>query len=128
MKKIKSVQEAFALENLDANNITITGVPQRHVEALKALAKLFVVHDHVNPDFNPDYLDYSQNKYETIWELGSPAGVGFSYSVFVNWFTTSHVGARLVSESSESARYIANHPEFSELFKNFMVYDRPEIK
>ncbi len=127
MKKIQSVQEAFEIENLDSNNITITGVPERHVEALKALAKLFVVHDHVNPEFKPDYSDFKQDKYESIFELGSPSGVGFSFYVYVVWLSASNVGARLVSESSEAAQYIATHAEFSELFKKFMVYDR-EVK
>lgn len=124
MKKIKTVQEAFAIENLDANNITIAGVPERHVEALKALAKLFVVHDHVNPEFKPDYSNYSQPKYESLFELGSPSGVGFSFNVCHYWSAGSLVGARLVSESSEAAKYIAKHPEFSELYKAFMVYDK----
>jgi hypothetical protein len=124
MKKIESVKEAFALENLDENNITITGVPERHVEALKALAKLFVVHDHVNPEFNPDYSDYRQSKYENIFEIGSSSGVDFSFRGHDRWITDSVVGARLVSESSEAAKYIAKHSEFSELYKAFMLYDR----
>ncbi len=124
MKTIETVQEAFALENLDANNITIAGVPERHVEALKALAKLFVVHDHVNPEFKPDYSNYDQRKYNNFFELGSPSGVGFSFFVCDYWATVSDVGARLVSESSQAAEYIAKNPEFLELYKTFMVYDR----
>lgn len=124
MKKIKTVQEAFAIENLDANNITIAGVPERHVEALKALAKLFVVHDHVNPEFKPDYSNYDQRKYNNLFELGSASGVGFSFGACVVWTTGSSVGARLVSESSQAAEYIAENPEFLELYKTFMVYDR----
>ena len=124
MKKIKTVQEAFAIENLDANNITIAGVPERHVEALKALAKLFVVHDHVNSEFKPDYSKCDQRKYNNLFELGSPSGVGFSFVDYDFWDAASHVGARLVSESSQAAEYIAENPEFLELYKTFMVYDR----
>lgn len=125
MSNIKTVEEIFALENLDANEITISGIPERHIEAVKAIAKLFVVVDHHNPDFQPDFNDYNQDKFEPIHEMGSPAGVGFSYDGCERWLTVSCVGARLVSESRKTTRLIAeNYPE---LYEKFMVYQR-ELK
>jgi len=125
MSNIKTVEEIFALENLDVNAITITGVPERHIEAVKALAKLFVVVDHHNPEFQPDYTDYSQDKFEPIFNMGSPAGVGFSYFDCASWYSDSVVGARLVSESRKTTKLIAeNYPE---LYEKFMVYQR-ELK
>ena len=125
MSNIKTVEEIFALENLDVNEITISGVPERHIEAVKAIAKLFVVVDHHNPNFQPDYKDYSQDKFEPVFEIGSPAGVGFSYDGFAGWDTSSAVGARLVSESRKTTKLIAeNYPE---LYEKFMVYQR-ELK
>lgn len=122
MKKIESVKEAFALENLDPDKIEITGVPERHVDALKALAELFVVVDAVNSEFNPDYKNPNQRKYEPFWEMGSPSGSGFSFDVFDYWHSASYVGARLVSENREATEYIAE--KFPDLYKRFMVYDR----
>lgn len=122
MKKITSVKEAFALENLDPDKIEITGVPQRHVDALKALAELFVVVDAVNPEFKPDYEKQNQPKYEPWWRMGSPSGSGFSFCVFDRWSSYSRVGARLVSENREAGNYIAE--KFKDLYKRFMVYDR----
>lgn len=125
MSNIKTVEEIFANENLDANAITISGIPERHIEAVKAIAKLFVVVDHHNPNFQPDYTDYDQRKYEPIFDMGSPSGVGFSYGDFVDWLAGSGVGARLVSESRETTKLIAeNYPE---LYEKIMVYQR-ELK
>jgi hypothetical protein len=125
MSNISTVEEIFALENLNANEITISGIPERHIEAVKAIAKLFVVVDHHNPNFQPDYTNYSQDKFEPFFELGSPSGVGFSFHVCDHWATDSGVGARLVSESRKTTRLIAeNYPE---LYEKFMVYQR-ELK
>lgn len=124
-KEINSVQEAFAIEGLDPSAISISGVPERHVEALVALAKLFVVHDHVNPEYTPDYRNHKR-KFEPIHEMGSPSGGGFSFGAGrVYWYSVSHVGSRLVSESAEKARHIARicHKEY----KAFKVYDRAKL-
>lgn len=34
MKKIQTVKEAFAPDNLDPDNIVIQGIPERHVKAV----------------------------------------------------------------------------------------------
>lgn len=125
MKKV-TLKEAFAKENLDADAIEIKGVPERHVEALKAIAQLFVMHDAVNPDFQPDYTDFNQYKYENWFRPGSPSGVGFSYDGYAHWSTSSLVGARLVSASSEAAEHIAS--ECEDQYKKLMVYERPTAK
>lgn len=125
MNNIITVEEIFANENLDANEIIITGIPERHIEAVKAIAKLFVVVDHYNPDFQPDYTDFSQPKFEPIFELGSPSGARFAFVDGGSWGTVSYVGSRLVSESRVTTRLIAeNYPE---LYQKFMVYQR-ELK
>ena len=123
MKKIKNVEEAFAAEGLDANAIEITGVPERHCEALKAIAKLFVVHDAVNPEFQPDFTNSKQDKCSPFFRIGSPSGAGFAYGSYGRWVAASVVGSRLVSESGSAANYIAEN--FSDLYKSFMVYERP---
>lgn len=123
MNAIKTVQEAFELEGLDADQVKVTGIPERHVEAAIAIAKLFVVHDAVNAGFQPDYSNQNQHKYENHFIIGSPSGAGFSFGVRDRWLTFSCVGSRLVSGSSEAARHIAEH--FPDLYKAFMVYERP---
>ncbi len=125
MSTIQTVEEIFAIENLDVNAITIGGIPERHIEAVKAIAKLFVVVDYHNPNFQPDFLNYEQDKISPVHKMGSPSGVGFSYYVYGHWDATSVVGSRLVSESVETTKLIAeNYPE---LYEKFMVYQR-ELK
>ncbi len=123
MKKIKNVEAAFAAEGLDANAIEINGVPERHIEALKAMAKLFVVHDAVNPEFQPDFTNYDQRKYNPFFSPGSVSGSRFAYHGCDDWSTRSLVGSRLVSESAKAAEYIGEN--FEELYKTIMVYERP---
>ena len=125
MSKIATIEQIFESENLDANAIVVTGIPERHMEAVKAIAKLMVATDYHNPNFKPDFTDYDQNKYSPVANMGSPSGVGFSYDCYDYWVTLSSVGSRLVSESRETAKMIFN--EYQDLYKAFMVYDR-EIK
>ena len=121
MKKFNSREEAFASQNFDPSKVVISGVPEQHIEAVKAIINLFVVHDAVNPDYTPDFTD-SEWKYSNYFELGSPSGAGFSFCDIGIWYSDSRVGSRLVSESSEASTYIAK--TFPELFKKFMVYKR----
>jgi hypothetical protein len=74
-----------------------------------------------NEGKTPDFTD-GTNKFYPLFTMGSPSGVGFSFHVYVFWFTHSAVGSRLVSESSEITKYIAE--TFSELYKEVMVYER----
>ncbi|QGK72819.1 hypothetical protein [Flavobacterium sp. SLB02] len=125
MSKIATIEQIFESENLDANAIVVTGIPERHIEAVKAIAKLMVATDYHNPNFKPDFTDYDQNKYSPVANMGSPSGVGFSCDLYDDWGTGSSVGSRLVSESRETAKMIFN--EYQDLYKEFMVYDR-EVK
>ena len=122
MKKFKTSEEAFASQNFNPNEVQILGVPEQHVEAVKAFINLCVVHDAVNPDFNPDFNDYGQSKYSNFFEMGSPSGVGFSFDGYDSWVTRSRVGSRLVSKSSEASKLIAKICKDD--YKKMMVYSR----
>ena len=125
MKKNASIEEIFESENLDVNAIVVSGIPERHIEAVKAIAKLMVATDYHNPNFKPDFTDYDESKYSPYVEMGSPSGVGFSYHYYVGWAASSGVGSRLVSESSETAKLLFEN--YQDLYKAFMVYER-EVK
>jgi adenosine deaminase len=127
MKKLASIKEAFKKEGLDIDKLEIIGCPERHVEAAKAIIKMWVGYDHVNSGFNPDWTNYEQYKYQNFYKMGSSSVVGFSYSVYDYWGTASAVGSRLTSESWKAAEYIGEHPEFLELAKTVMIYQRPEV-
>jgi hypothetical protein len=49
----------------------------------------------------PDFTDGTP-KYYPLFKMGSPSGVGFSFHVCDDWFTYSHVGARLVFHGKDA--------------------------
>ncbi len=122
MQKFESNKEAFASQNFDPTAITITGVPEQHINAVKAFIELCVVHDAVNPEFQPDYNNPNQPKYENVCMPGSPSGVGFSCIGCDYWRARSVVGSRLVSESGEAVRHVAELCH--DAYKDMMVYQR----
>lgn len=122
MNKFENREAAFASQNYDPAKVEITGVPERHIAALKAVANLFVAHDAVNPDFVPDYTDYDQDKFTALHHDYSPSGDGFSFLDYGRWNTSSDVGSRLESESEEACDHLAEICE--EDYKAFKVYDR----
>jgi len=122
MKKFENKEAAFASVGFDPSKVEINGVPEQHVEAVKAFINLCVAHDAVNPEFNPDWENYDQYKYSVYHEMGSPSGSGFSYDGYGRWDSRSFVGSRLSSESREAGWHIAEicHEDY----KAMKVYDR----
>lgn len=120
--KIATIEEIFESENLNVNEIVVSGIPERHIEAVKAIAKLFVATDFHNPKFQPDFTNYEQDKYSAVARMGSPSGVGFAYAYCDRWASVSDVGSRLISESSETAELLFEN--YKDLFEAFMVYQR----
>ena len=122
MSKFVSIEEAFKKEGLDAGKVTVHGIPERHVEAVIAIAKLFVGADHADGDGILDYTDYSQPKFSVFAAMGDPSGAGFAYLGYDGWNASSRVGARLSFKERETAKEFFN--ENIDLFKGFMVYKR----
>lgn len=122
MKEFKTKEAAFASQGFDPSKVKITGVPAQHLEAVKGFINLCVVHDAVNPEFQPDYTNYDQDKFNAVHKMGSPSGSGFSYCDYDDWGAGSSVGARLSSESRKATQHIAEicHDDY----KAMKVYDR----
>jgi hypothetical protein len=121
MNKV-SIKEAFERENLDVNAVSVSGIPERHIDAVLAFAKLIVGADHVDGDGELDFTDYNQLKYAAFATMGSPSGAGFAYGGYDPWHTHSGVGSRLSFKSREAAKYLFD--ENPELYKAMMVYSR----
>lgn len=122
MRKFVTAEEAFASQNFDPSKVKIEGVPEQHIEAARAFINLCVAHDAVNPEFQPDYTDYDQDKFHAVHDMSDPSGAGFACTVYVCWFTLSHVGARLVSESDDACEHIADL--FHDDYRKLKVYER----
>ncbi len=104
----------------------VEGVPAHHQAAMLSTAKLYIISDYVNKDFNPDYTNRNQRKWEPWIQLGSSSGSVFRLLDFDLWSTTSHCGARLCSESESNSRRIFEGAE--ELYKHIFVYERNNKK
>lgn len=122
MKTFKTKEEAFASQNFDPSLVKLEGVPEQHIEAVKSIINLFVAHDAVNPDFQPDFNNPDQGKYNPYFYGFSPSGASFSYDGYAYGHSNSRVGSRLVSESRVASKQIKNL--FEDDYKNFMVYKR----
>lgn len=122
MRKFATAEEAFASQNFDPSKVKIEGVPEQHIVAARAFINLCVAHDAVNPEFQPDYTDYSQDKYHAVHDMSDPSGAGFAYDVCDDWCAGSAVGARLVSESDDACEHIADL--FHDDYRKLKVYER----
>lgn len=122
MRKFATTEEAFASQNFDPSKVRIEGVPEQHIEAARAFINLCVAHDAVNPEFNPDYTNYGQYKYNALHDMSDPSGAVFACGVCGHWLARSDVGARLVSESEDACDHIAEL--FHEDYKKMKVYER----
>lgn len=126
MKNFENREAAFASQNYDPNAVEMKGVPPHIVEAAKAFVNRCVVTDAVNEGFHPNYEDYSEEKWESFYDMGSPSGAGFSLFAHDVGRARSIVGARLVSESREAAAHVDELAQ--EDIKTMMVYDRSEYE
>lgn len=126
MRKFATAEEAFASQNFDPSKVKIEGVPEQHIEAARAFINLCVAHDAVNPEFQPDYTDYDQYKYNAVHDMSDPSGAGFACLDCVYWLAHSGVGARLVSESVDACEHIADL--FHDDYRKLKVYERKTEK
>jgi hypothetical protein len=122
MKEFESREAAFASQNYDPNAVEMKGVPAHIVEAAKGFINACVGHDAVNEGFHPDYKNYSQDKWESYHNMGSPSGAGFSLRDHGLGGSSSFVGARLVSENRKAADHV--NKLFEPDYKAMKVYDR----
>ena len=118
---IKTFEDACQTQNL--NPLTVIPdfslFPEKDKNAMIAHAKLIIIANAINGEWVPDWKDWDQYKYYPWFEMGSPAGVGFSYGGCDRWRAVSRVGSRLCFESREKAKYVGT--QFQELYKAYFV-------
>jgi hypothetical protein len=94
-ERIQSVDDVFALNNTTRYDFEEKWKDFKDHEIGNAFEILLVAAYNDNNGKLPDFTD-GKDKYYPIFKMGSPAGVGFSYSDYDRWLSYSHVGARLV--------------------------------
>lgn len=122
-EKIKSFEEACKVEGLDPDKVLpdVSGFPSIHQKALTALAKLIIVVDVLNGDWNPDWNNDDEYKYYPWFDMEktkeNPSGFWLISVGYIS--ASSGVGSRLCFHSRELAEHAAEH--FLDLYRDYMI-------
>ncbi len=121
---IKSFEEACEKQGMsselpDFSAALVLG--EDFVEGLKAHYKLVVINKALNEDWEPDWDNRNEYKYEPWFDMEkrTTAGSGFAFHGCVLVFTRSSVGSRLCFKSRELAKYAGT--QFLALYKAYFV-------
>ena len=116
--QVKNVQEALAFcgypEN--SNQIDTSKYPEKHREAIQAVADLFIIHEAYNDREDANYNDWDQDKHFIIWDLevdkNNPSGFRFFDSYCEVTYSLTICGPRLCFLKQEDiAHAVENHIE-----------------
>jgi hypothetical protein len=119
-KTIKSFEDACKKENIDPAILPdVTLIPEEFRRSIINMYKLYVIYKAINNGWIADYGNGNQGKYYP-WFRVLPSGSGFDFSgTYYDYDRSSTaVGSRLCTHSSEVALYIANtfSGEYKEIF------------
>jgi hypothetical protein len=99
--------------------------PEKHREALKAVAELFLIND-ASREADPDWNDMSEKKHLAWMDMevdkNNPTGFRFLVVYFTRTYTLAGLGSRLCSESEEDAKHLATH--FQDKLRAVMVIEK----
>ena len=113
--QVKNVQEALAFCGYPekSNQIDTSKYPEKHREAIQAVADLFIIHEAYNDREDADYNDWDQNKYYIVWDLevdkNNPSGFRFRDSYYEYSFTYAIGGPRLCFLKKEDIAHAIEH-------------------
>lgn len=120
--QIKTFEDACKALKLDSKKVLpdFSMFPEKHQKAMIAHAKLVIIAQALNGDWEPNWDDWDECKYEPWFDMeNSSSGSGFSYYVYDCWLSASVVGSRLCFKSSELAKYAGK--QFEALYKDYFV-------
>jgi hypothetical protein len=88
--------------------------PEKHREALQAVAELFLIND-ASREKDPDWNDDEEEKYLAWMDMevdeNNPTGFRFDVVRCTYTYTYTGLGSRLCSETEEDAKHLATHFE-----------------
>lgn len=118
-RTIRSFEDACQKENIDPSVLPdLSMIPEEFWKPLKAVYRLFIVFKAINNGWIPNYGNSDQNKYFPWYKVLS-SGFGFSASNYYYGHTSTIVGARLCTDTSEKAFYISQ--QFEAEYKDFFL-------
>ncbi|MBX7204174.1 MAG: hypothetical protein K1X81_02005 [Bacteroidia bacterium] len=124
--KIKTVADAFKAVGLDPNKLpNVSGLPERHAQAVVDYYKAVVVAEALNEGWQPDWNNHDEWKYYPWFDVKASAkklaGSGLSCCDYGYPGSYSFVGSRLCFKSAELARYAGTHPPFRKLYESMFL-------
>ena len=106
-QNIKSIKDACMAKNVPVVLPDAKDFPEEYRRHVLLHYVIMVVTGAVNGDWVPDFKNKKQPKY-MVWLWIGESGVGFSAVADAYAITHTFVGARLVLETAEQARYVGN--------------------
>ena len=124
MNKIKTFEDACKALKLSPKALPdVSGLPEKHRNALIAHYKLVIIAEALNEGWQPNWNDSDEYKYYPWFEIKAnkkkPAGFGFSYTHYDFWSTHTTVGSRLCFKSRELSDYAAK--QFEKLYVEYFL-------
>ncbi len=125
-KKFKKWQDAFKAKGLDPKALPdVSMIPERYRKPQHAQYILSVVVEFLNDDWEADYTDTDQDKWEIWWKVlaDNKRKSGFCLSLYCvdRWTTHTAVGVRFAFKNSATARYAATHPDLKKLWEDLYL-------
>jgi hypothetical protein len=87
-------------------------------DAVNGFHQMCIIIDLLREDWEPDYNDSNQYKYEPVFIAG-PSGVGLVFFSTSRWLTGASVGARLVFPTREKAEFAGK--TFIAIYNKFLT-------
>lgn len=122
--QIKNFEDACKSLKLDPEKIVpdFSLFPGKHQKAMIAHAKLIIIAQALNGDWEPDWNNWDETKYYPWFDMEkSSSGSGFSCDDCVDWNSVSNVGSRLCFKTREMAKYAGT--QFQALYKDYFVIE-----
>ena len=117
-KTIKTFEDACTKLALDPKHLPeVSMILEEFGKPIIAAYKLMIIFKAINDGWVPDWNDWNQYKYYPWFRVLS-SGFGFSGTIYAYALTSSSVGSRLCTDSSEKAMYVAGQfkAEYTEYF------------
>lgn len=118
-RSIKTFEDACKKLGIEPAEAEIKAVHIEAVKPMKAYYKLVIIYLAINNGWKPAWSDYNQNKYYPWFGVLS-SGFGFDDSAYDYVYSTTSVGSRLCTDTSEKALYIAK--QFEDLYQEYLLY------
>jgi hypothetical protein len=116
-KTIKSFEDACKRKGIDPTQLPVVLVPEI-AKQLIAAYKLMVIFLAINDGWEADFNNWDQIKYYP-WYRCLSSGFGFANSAYDSSHTTTTVGSRLCTNTSEKALYIAD--QFKAEYEDYIL-------